>query len=380
MSEYIIRMVGDDLIHKQLNDAAFDGENYNFDKMFEGVKDLVQESDLAIINQETVLVNDRKKISSFPSFGSPAELADSIVRAGFRAVLHASNHSLDKGYAGIEDTLSIWKKYPKTAVLGIHTSSEDARKLKILRVGEMNVALINLSGPMNYHPMPLGKPYAVDRMRNKDKKRIHAQIARAKRKADLVIVLPHWGIEYLYEPVVSQKKWAQFFAECGADLIIGTHPHVLQYKEAIKTSDGRVVPCIYSLGNFISCQVTPGTFLGGMADIRVVFSQTSNIRRAEIKKTDIIPLVTHTDSEYSYFTTYPLDNYTDELSAENKIFTVIQKQNGGERIDVAEIRKLYNDIMNRKAMAYAKYKKPSDVTISNIKGVFDAILGRNTKD
>ncbi len=372
MSEYIIRMVGDDLIHKQLNDAAFDGENYNFDQMFEGVKDLVQEADIAIINQETVLVSDRKKISSFPFFGSPAELADSIVRAGFRAVLHASNHSLDKGYKGIEDTLSIWKKYHKTAVLGLHTSAEDARKLKILRAGDINVALINLTGPMNYHPMPFGKPYAVDRMRKKDKKLIRFQIARAKKKADLVIVLPHWGVEYLYEPICSQKEWAEFFAECGADMIIGTHPHVLQYKEDITTSDGRVVPCMYSLGNFISCQVTPGTFLGGMADIRV--------KDGKIIKADIIPLVTHTDSEYSYFTTYPLDKYTDEMAAENKIFTVIQKQNGGERMNTESIRKLFCDIMERKAMAYAKYKKPSDVTRSNIKGVFDALLGRNTKD
>ena len=374
MSEYIIRMVGDDLIHKQLYEAAFDGEKYNFDRMFAGIKPLIQEADIAIINQETMLVSDRKKISSFPFFGSPEELADSIVRTGFRAVCHASNHSLDKGYKGIEDTLEIWKKYPKTAILGIHSSAKDAKKLKILRAGKMNVALLNFSGPMNYHPMPFGKPFAVDRIREKDKKHVQMMINRAKRKADFVIVLPHWGVEFLYEPVESQKKWASFFAECGADLIIGTHPHVLEYKEDIVTKDGRVVPCMYSLGNFISCQIGEGTYLGGMADIRVKFDE-----KAEITKADIIPLMTHTDSEYSYFTTYPLNDYTDEMASDNKLLTVLQKQTGKKREDVESIRKLFVDIMERRAMADSRFKKPSDVKKANVKKVFNAFIGKDTK-
>ena len=375
MSEYIIRMVGDDLIHKQLYEAAYDGKTYNFDGMFANIKELIKEADISIINQETMLVSDREKISSFPFFGSPGELADSIVKTGFRAVLHASNHSLDKGYAGIEQTLGIWKKYPKTAILGIHTSAEDAEKLRILRAGEMRVSLLNYSEKMNYHPMPLGKPYAVDRMRESDKTRIRMQIKKAKKKSDLVIVLPHWGCEYLYEPIEPQKNWAKFFAECGADLIIGTHPHVLQYKEDIKTSDGRSVPCLYSLGNFISCQVNPGTFLGGMADIKVKFDE-----KAEITKASIIPLMTHTDSSYSYFTTYPLENYTNEMAVENKLLTVMQKKNGGERMNSDSLRKLFNDIMERRAMADAVFKKPSDVTKANIKGVYYALIGKNTKD
>lgn len=375
MSEYIIRMVGDDLIHKQVYEAAYKGDGYNFDIMFENIRNLIDEADLSIINQETILVSDYKDISSFPAFGSPSELADSIVRAGFNVVLHASNHSLDKKYKGIEDALAIWRKHKDITVLGIHDSQADAEKMRIVTVGDMKVALLNYSEKMNFHPMPFGKPYAVDRMRKRDRNKIAAQIRRAKSKADLVIVMPHWGCEYLYEPVPSQKEWAVFFADSGADLIIGTHPHVVQYKEDIRTSDGRLVPCLYSLGNFISCQIIPGTCIGGMADIRVEFDQN-----ARIKNADIIPLMTHTDRDYSYFTTYPLEKYTRELAEENKILTVMAKRSGQKRMDPDSLNNLFIDIMEKRAMADAMFKKPMDVTISNVKGVFAALTGKNTKD
>ncbi len=301
-----------------------------------------------------------------------------IVRAGggFDVVLHASNHSLDKGIEGISDTIGFWKKnYPEISFLGVHESADDAKRICVKRLGNIKIALLNFAEAMNFHMMPLGKPYIVDRMRKKDKKKIRAKIMRAREQADLVIVMPHWGIEYMYEPVGSQKEWARSFAEYGADLIIGTHPHVLEYTETIVTSDGRRVPCLYSLGNFISCQIIPGTTLGGMADITVSVENG----KAVVSNAEIIPLITHTDENYSYFTTYFLSDYTEDMARHNRLLSVMQKQFGVERMTVEKFRALFENIMNRSASADAYFKTPADVKKYNIHGVLAAVSGKGSK-
>ena len=377
MKEYIIRMVGDNLLHKQVYEAAFDGQTYRFDGIFEHVEPLIREADLSVINQETILVPDRDDISSFPRFGSPAEIGDAIAKAGFRVVLHATNHSLDKKVRGIRNDIDFWQQqHPEVMMLGLHSSGKDAGKIRTVKIDDLTIALLNYSEKMNYIMMPAGRPYVVDRMRKRDMKRIRGQIAKAGELADLVIVFPHWGCEYMYEPVRSQKKWALFFAECGADMIIGTHPHVVQYNEVINTTDGRQVPCLYSLGNFVSCQVLPGTCLGAMADVRIRIEDDGKVSCSA----EMIPLVTHTDSKYSYFTVYPLDQYTDELAAENRIFTLMQKRYGGDRMDKELLYALFEDIINRRAGEKAYFRKPLDVSKYNTRAVISAICGTNARD
>ncbi len=376
MSSIILRAVGDNLIHKQLYLAAAQKDgSYCFDGVFEHVKPLITEADIAVINQETVYVKDRNKISSFPSFGSPVEVGDAIRNAGFSVVTHASNHSLDKGYEGIEDSVGYWEGHKDECIYtGIHTSREDYDRIRVIERKGIRVAFLNYTAPLNFHVIPRSHPYCVDVMKNYSKKRISLQIKAARRKADVVAVFPHWGCEYLYEPVPMQKKWAQFFADEGADIIIGTHPHVLQYKETIVSKDGKKVPCLYSLGNFISCQVHQGTMLGGMADISI----TKEGDEVKIDKAEIIPLVTHTDSEYSYFTSYPLSEYNDELAGENKIFAVMKKTHGWN-VNTEYMNRLFTDIMERRAMKDSIYKSPWDVRKQNVRGVINVLLGKNIK-
>ncbi|MCR5775550.1 MAG: CapA family protein [Lachnospiraceae bacterium] len=376
MSKIILRAVGDNLLHKQVYKAARkeDG-SYCFDGAFEHVGPLIKEADISVINQETVYVNDRKKISSFPSFGSPVEAGDAIRKAGFDLVTHASNHALDKGYQAIKETVAYWENADKECEwTGIHTSREDAERIRILERKGIRVAFLNYTAPLNYHPIPPTHPYCVDVMKGYSKKRIERQIGMARQKADIVAVFPHWGCEYLYEPIPAQVKWAHFFADAGADLIIGTHPHVLQYKDDIISGDGRKVPCLYSLGNFISCQVIQGTMLGGMADI--VISDEGG--KATVEKADIIPLVTHTNSDYSFFTTYPLSEYNDELAAESKIFAMMKKNHGWD-IDMKYLNKLYEDIMNRHAMENSIYKSPKDISAYNRRAVLRILMGKSNK-
>ena len=122
-----IKMVGDNLIHNSIYFAAKTNDGYNFDMMFENVKDEIKEADISIINQETIFVENPTRYSSYPTFGSPMAVGDSIVSAGFDVVAHATNHTNDKGTSGITDTLNFWKEnYPEIKVLGIHENEEES--------------------------------------------------------------------------------------------------------------------------------------------------------------------------------------------------------------------------------------------------------------
>ena len=376
MQQVRLKAVGDNLIHKELYRAAqYEDGKYNFDRMFENVRGEIAKADVAVINQETILVKDASDVSSFPAFGSPAAVGDAVVRAGFNVVTHASNHALDKGYKAIKESVGFWREsHPEIMWTGIHDSKEDRDELRVIEKNGIRMALLNYTESLNFHRIPHEAPYCVDVMKPGRRARIKEDIEKAKSMADLVIVFPHWGCEYLYEPVKSQRKWAKFFADCGADLIIGTHPHVLQTVETVKNSEGEKVPCIFSLGNFISCQVKQGTMLGGMADVLI---EKEN-GKTSVKSVKVLPLVTHTDEEYSYFTTYFLKDYNDDLAAENKIFSIV-KRNYGIDVDCDYLNKLFKDIRERRAQEYSEFKKPSDVTWSNIKGVFYALTGKNVK-
>ena len=371
-----IMAVGDDLIHKQLYEAARLPEGgYCFDGMFDGLRDMIAQADVRVINQETILVADEAQVSSFPAFGTPVAVGQAVVDAGFNVVTHASNHALDKGLDGIADTLAFWELHEdRVCMLGLHPSAADQERVRSIEVDGVKIALVNCTEKLNFRRLPRGARYCVDVMKGFSRRALAARIGRARAEADFVVVFPHWGCEYLYEPVDSQRRWASFFAEAGADLIIGTHPHVVQPVEWIERSDGGRTLCYYSLGNFISCQVGAGTMLGALAD--VTLERTGDGVR--IASHDIVPLVTHTDASYGRFTTHPLADYTDEMAAENKIFAVVEKLRG-IHVDVAYLRTLFDDILHCRAQAYNEYKTPWDVNVGNVKGVLNALRGKNVK-
>lgn len=371
------RAVGDNLIHQQLYEAArLPGGGYCFDGMYAHVKKLVQEADIAAINQETILVGDDSKVSSFPFFGSPAAVGEAIINAGFRVVTHASNHALDKKLGGIHSSIEFWRGHDKEVyMLGLHSSREDQEKICIIECNGIRIAMLNFTEKLNFHRLPASEPWCLDVMKRGFREKIRRRIEKARKESDFVIVFPHWGCEYLYEPIPSQMRWAKFFAHCGADLIVGTHSHVVQNVQWLGMKNGRRILCMYSLGNFVSCQVKTGTMLGAMADVVI---ERKEGKRARIVSDRLIPLVTHTDAGYSSFTVYPLAEYTDELAEENKIFQVVKK-NYGITVDCAYLKKLFRDIIHKETGDYSEFKTPMDVNLSNFKAILNTARKKNTK-
>lgn len=314
--EINIKMVGDDLIHSAVyNQCKQNDGTYNFDKIFENIKDDIQTADIAIINQETILVHDRNKISSYPTFGTPEEIGHSIVSAGFDVVAHATNHTMDKGIDGIKETLNFWNTYyPNINILGIHNNAEE-KDVSYLTKNNIKVGFVNYTYGLNgLESRRKGNEYIVDLLSDND---IEKTMTEAKENSDLLIAILHIGTEYVYEPTKYQKEQVEKFIDLGADIVLCAHPHVLEPYEMVITKNGNTGLVYYSLGNFISSQDEIPRVLGGMADINIRKTENKNSKKIEIMNYDLIPLVTH--QEQGNYTTYRFDEYPDELENRHRL-------------------------------------------------------------
>lgn len=347
--------IGDMLIHMEIVGAA----KGDYGMLFQNVKDLFSQADIVTCNQETLLT-DRIPPSGFPVFATPTAVGHAEMDAGIDLVTCASNHTLDQWRMGTADTTAFWREYPQMAAIGIRERGTPFAPTVLERNG-IRLAFLTYTRPMNAHiNLPWSKHY-VETLHFYNKPVITKQIREAKKTADAVVVLPHWGTEYLYTPTGSQRKWAEFLADAGADLIIGTHPHVLQPVEEIKAKDGRNVPVFWSLGNFVSAQKRPGTMLGGLADC--VWEKTAD--GAKVTSYALKPLVAATDAEFSTFTVFPLSDYPDSWSEGNGLFRIIEKE-FGVKTDKAYLEKLFADIFSGEAQRNNPFQTPADVLWYNL--------------
>ena len=298
--------VGDALIHENiLNSGKQKDGSYNYDHIFEHMTDYLSDFDVKIINQETIFVYDSKKFAGYPSFGTPKEVGDAMRKSGFNVITCATNHAYDRGAVGIQNTLDYWMKYKDSVLMtGIYGTQEDYDTLSIREYNGIKIAFLNYTTLLNSGAKK--EPYYI---RQYKESTAIKEIKEAKKQADFVIVLPHWGIEYEHEPSEKQEEMAKKFAEAGADAIIGCHPHVVQPMKVIKTSDGRRVPCYYSLGNFVSNMFWFKCQLEGLAELTI----TKWNGETKLKDAQYTPIVNHMNKDDTSFTVYLLSDYTGDL-------------------------------------------------------------------
>ena len=315
-----IVMVGDMLMHGRVMDSGKkDDGSYNFDHLFENVKDTIENADLALVNQETILGGTELGLSGYPAFNSPYELGDSLVSAGFDVILHATNHTLDKGKTGVLNCMNFWDtNYPDINYLGINKSQEEQdTDIFVYEQDGMKIAILNYTYGTNGIPTPSDMPYIVNYM---NEEKIIQDLKTAEEIADFTIVCPHWGTEYVLTATSSQKNWAEIFMENGADLVIGTHPHVIEPVEMITDENGNEMLVYYSIGNFVNGtsgtgEGTTNRMVGGIADITLSMTEDGDVF---IESYDVIPIVCHIDEKTEY-TVYYLSDYTEDLAKENHI-------------------------------------------------------------
>ena len=256
-------MVGDNLIHSSIyneanRNANYDG--YDFKPMITMIKDKVKGYDLAYYNQETILGGSEIGLSDYPTFNSPYEAGDAMLDAGFNIVSLATNHTIDRGEKAVLNSCEYWETKSDVLTAGSYCSEEDRNEVKVMEKNNITYTMLNYTYGTNGIAIPNGKDYLVNVWPmdyNADygvgyeafKETVREDIERVRDKVDVLIVAMHWGVEYTHTPTKYQKDAAEFLASLGVDIVIGTHPHVVQPVEWI---DDTIV--FYSLGNFISAQ------------------------------------------------------------------------------------------------------------------------------
>lgn len=257
---------GDNMIHAPIYTYGLN-HGGDFDFLYEHVKNKIEESDIAVINQETPLVDDPGEYGDYPRFGTPMRVGAAIVNAGFDVVTCATNHALDRGAKGIHTTKEYFAQHD-VLCLGIQTAEEPERKpYEIIRRKGAKFALFNYTYGTNGNPLPDGYPHTVHLLG--DEAQIRADIEKAAAEADFVVVFVHWGTENNAEVDAFQQKWTAVFHDAGADAVVGSHPHILQPCEMLERDDGRKMLVYYSLGNFVSAQPEKSCEKGGMASFTV---------------------------------------------------------------------------------------------------------------
>ena len=308
-------MVGDLLIHLPILDYA-KTEGYNFDFIFENMEKYIKEYDIKIINEEVLISGSNFSIKGYPRFNSPFELADSVVKAGFNVILKSTNHVNDFGEKARLLDLNYWKKFPNIKVTGSYQNEEESQKITYFEIKGIKIALLNYCYGSN---RLLRNSYTINKIKY-DK--IKNDIKKSKSEgADIIIVMPHWGKEYSLKSNIFQNKWSKIFFELGVDIIIGTHPHVIEPVKIMEDKDkNRKMYIFYSLGNFISSGASKKKnvfwrYLGGMAHI--IIGKKNN--KVIIKEVKFIPLITHIYPENKKVTTFKVKDYNENMAKNNYV-------------------------------------------------------------
>ena len=327
-----LMMVGDMLFHYQvrMSGLAPDGSR-NYDHLFAHVLSELADQDIKVINQETPIAGPIYEGSApdgydgYPEFNGPQEVGDAEARAGFNVILKATNHAMDNSgnfddhYTLVRSEQNFWRNnHPEVAVIGEANPDVEGASVDDIYVFEKDgfrIALLNFTQDLNGNEA--NDYLGMVSMLNED--HVRNVMARAREMSDMIVVFPHWGEEYNLEPVEEQYGWANLFVEEGADVIIGNHPHVMEPVTTFTGADGRIVPCFWSTGNFVSTSPSDESLMGLIAKVTLTKDPDG---ACSVTAASATPIVTHLGLATD-MTTYLLRDWTDDLAATNWLDTEI---------------------------------------------------------
>lgn len=314
-----LMFAGDNVVHRgifrEANDRA-DGDGYDFSYAYDGIRDIISLSDLAFINQETVMDTD-SEISSYPLFNSPPEVLDELIDIGFDVFNQSNNHILDMDTDGARNDIQLFNS-KKATLTGLYETEDELLKAHTVDVNGIKFAFAGVTYSFGenepYEDSDIGLLCLTDERYSEEEtnQRLETMLSNAKKESDVVCVSVHFNDSDSTEPSETQQEIVKKLLDCGADIIIGTGPQVLQPIEYMKNSDGEQALVMWSLGTLISCHDTPDYLLGGIADVVVKKDNATN--KITIESAQLIPTITHYGEEISDVRIIPFCDYTVELA------------------------------------------------------------------
>ena len=308
-----ITAAGDNLLHDPISNLAKQSDGtYDYTYMYQYVKKAIQGSDIAYINEEVMLCD---VVANYPRFSAMGTVADALVDAGFNVINLATNHTLDRGVDGLETCLQNVHARDFDAVLGAFRTVEESTQQIIIEKKGIRFGFLSYTYGLNGLKLPEGKEWMVSLI---EEEAIRTQAAALRQNCDYMIVSMHWGNEYQTKQNATQESLAALLAEVGTDLVIGTHPHVIQPAVWYDRPDGGKMYCVYSLGNFVSNQHKLPTMLGGLLDMTLEFDATTG-QLLQVIDAGIVPTVMHFQNSFKVQSAYLLEDYTADLAAAHGI-------------------------------------------------------------
>jgi len=228
-----------------------DGE-YNYNYIFDRVKPYIENADYSIVSFEGSCMETDKNYTGYPLFNAPPAIISAFSYAGFDMVNNGNNHCLDRGLKGLLESRSIIKQ-KNLQVIGTFGDASEPR-YKIQDVNGIKIGFLAYTYGCNMNENRLTEEERNTHLSLIDREKIKKEIETLSPLVDLVIVLMHWGIEYRFEPSGEQKELADMIFKTGADIILGSHPHVVEPSEILEV-DNETKYVIYSMGNFLSNQI-----------------------------------------------------------------------------------------------------------------------------
>jgi len=258
--------VGDVMAHSPQLKAQYNSHNntYSFDNNFKYIKKYIESSDLSIANLETTLAGESIGYSSYPTFNTPDAIATALKNTGFDIISTINNHTFDKGTQGFDRTLSVLKELEFETIGTKSDINDDDYIIKDINGIKLGITSYSYGDIINSDKYLNGIKLSDE---CKDRANIFSSsnvddafntinnTISKLHNTDMQVLIIHWGNEYQRVPSKFQSELAQKLSDAGVDIIIGSHPHVVQPVEMIKSSDGNTETLIvYSLGNLISNQ------------------------------------------------------------------------------------------------------------------------------
>lgn len=316
--EFNLFMVGDALIHESVYvDARKSDGSYDFKPMIDLIKPISSSYDLAYYNQETILGGKSIGLSHYPRFNSPQEVGDAMIDAGFDLVSLATNHTMDKGEAGVLASVKYWKNKKDIVTSGQWSSQAERDTPRVYEKNGIKYAFFSYTTLTNGLNTPNGKSYLNNVYSDSKAK---ADIERVKDKVDVIMVAMHWGVEYSLNVSNEQERIAKYLSALGVNLIIGAHPHVVEPVEYINNGKTFV---IYSLGNFISGQIGVEKLTGLMMEVtikKLVDVDGSVKVTVENPKADLMYTRYNLNSSKRNFEVFPYSKLNDNILPNHKSY------------------------------------------------------------
>ena len=236
---FTLTALGDIMCHNTQYLDAYNNstDSYNFSYVFDDISYYIQNSNISIANLETSFAGEDKGYSNYPRFNTPDSLAYNLKKLGLDVIATANSHSLDYGFEGLSRTLDILESADISHV-GTNKTQEEQDNVLIKYIKGIKLAFVNYTCNTTNLAISSDKEFCINTS-NKDL--IKKQIDKAKsQNADIIIAYMNWGNEYTSSVNNTQTELSDFLFKNGVDIILGSHPHVLQKieKRTITLEDG----------------------------------------------------------------------------------------------------------------------------------------------